>query len=98
MNMVETKTRLESLIDQKDNIMDSAANIISAFVLDNSGSRSQSQFSDDIKKLLKGFSEEEKNIILTKALAIVASNTKSKKHNSKSGGGESSANFLRNLR
>ena len=99
MKTEEIKIRIEDNIDSEKKLKENTANLIATFVLQNSKSRSTSQISADVQKLLRGYSAEEIGEILLVAIGIVGKNTKStaSKQGGRYGDGGGSASFLKSL-
>lgn len=102
MKTEEFKIRIEDNIDSEKKLKENTAHLIATFVLQNSKSRSASQVSTDVQKLLRGYSAEEIGEILLITIGIVGKNAKSTTSTaSKQGGGYGdgggSASFLKSL-
>lgn len=102
MNSVQAKTQIEENLDSRNDLLSRTANIVARFVLDNCNTRDSVDMEADLKKITKGYSDAELNIIYVKAIAIVGAYTaqsKPRKSGKSSGGGFSSgADFLKGKR
>lgn len=81
MNSVEARTRIEGLLDKRDEILNDVAAIAAKAI----ATRSQKGdvTTSDIDNLLKDFTADEKYIIMVKVVGILAANS-----NLKAGGNE----------
>lgn len=73
MNSVEARTRIEGLLDKRDELLNDVAAITANAI----ASRSQKGdvSTSDIDNLLKDFTADEKYIIMVKVVSILASNS-----------------------
>lgn len=71
MNNVEGRTRIEGLLDKRDQLLNDAASI-AAKVVASSSQKNGDIEKNDIDKLLKDFTSDEKYLILVKIISILA--------------------------
>ena len=74
MNHMEGRTRIEGLLDKRDQILNDAASI-AAKVIASSSQKNGDIEKSDIDKLLKDFTADEKYLILVKIISILAQNS-----------------------
>lgn len=81
MNFMEAKTQISDLANKKVAILEKAANVVASAIIDRATSKgingnNKQNTLTDVYNLIDDFSLEERQIILAKALVIVASNGK----------------------
>lgn len=82
-NFMTAGTQIEALVEKKDQLIEKAASLLFEAVKDRMRQNQvKKSMSNDILNILKGFSEEEKNIILSKTIMYLASNQNPEYHDS----------------
>lgn len=74
MNGMEGRTRIEGLLDKRDQLLNDAASI-AAKVIASLSQKNGDVEKSDIDKLLKDFTPDEKYLILVKIISILAQNS-----------------------
>jgi hypothetical protein len=72
--MVEGRTRIEGLIDKRDQLLNDAASI-AAKVIASMSQKNGDVEASDVDKLLKDFTADEKYLIMVKIVSILAQNS-----------------------
>jgi hypothetical protein len=81
MNMMTAKTQIEDLVSKRNAIIEKTANIIAEALIDRAKTKglngsNKNNTVTDIANLIRPFSSEEREEILTKTVIIIAANGK----------------------
>lgn len=74
MNAMEGRTRIEGLIEKRDDLLNDAASIVSKVIVDRSRKQGDVE-QNDIDNLLRDFTSDEKYLIMIKVVSILARNS-----------------------
>lgn len=82
MNFMEAKTAIDGLVQKKNEIIDKAANLLASAIIDRAKTKGMTSHNDrtntikDIGNAISAFSSEDRELIIKKAITIIAANGK----------------------